>query len=341
MLTESEIVDIRRGIETAVKESHAEGLDTLMSRFDGWTPSAEVLRKTRIGLFMNTLRKNDKASDVVRAKANAFTRAWSKALSVSTASTASTSDSVSAIPRSASGSFAAPALATSSVPPHRANSLPLAQSPASATPVRANSLVSPASAAAASQAEDPRSPVEVDFDPEFDPKASTKDSLGDKARDTSVKLFVSALSTGISNADPKLVFWKARQIEDGLCREFHGVTDKYKSQFRTLVSNIKNLENLKLRTDILGGRIDARKMATMSAEDLMSESAKIAKEKAEKEIKHWASTAKSVEAVTDEFKCGKCGKRKATYYQKQTRSADEPMTTFVTCQNCGNKWKFC
>lgn len=33
--------------------------------------------------------------------------------------------------------------------------------------------------------------------------------------------------------------------------------------------------------------------------------------------------------------------RKTTYYQMQTRSADEPMTTFVTCVNCGNRWKFC
>ena len=30
---------------------------------------------------------------------------------------------------------------------------------------------------------------------------------------------------------------------------------------------------------------------------------------------------------------------KCTYYQLQTRSADEPMTTFVTCINCGNRWK--
>ena len=45
-------------------------------------------------------------------------------------------------------------------------------------------------------------------------------------------------------------------------------------------------------------------------------------------------------ASTDEFKCYKCKQRKCTYYQLQTRSADEPMTTFVTCLNCGNKWKF-
>jgi transcription elongation factor S-II len=41
------------------------------------------------------------------------------------------------------------------------------------------------------------------------------------------------------------------------------------------------------------------------------------------------------------FKCGKCKTYKTSYYQMQTRSADEPMTTFVTCHNCGNKWRFC
>lgn len=34
----------------------------------------------------------------------------------------------------------------------------------------------------------------------------------------------------------------------------------------------------------------------------------------------------SAQAETDQFKCGKCGHRKTTYYQMQTRSADEPMT---------------
>lgn len=39
------------------------------------------------------------------------------------------------------------------------------------------------------------------------------------------------------------------------------------------------------------------------------------------------------------FKCGKCKSIKTTYYQLQTRSADEPMTSYVTCKNCGNRWK--
>ena len=46
-----------------------------------------------------------------------------------------------------------------------------------------------------------------------------------------------------------------------------------------------------------------------------------------------------ISASTDEFKCFKCFKRNCTYYQLQTRSADEPMTTFVTCLDCGNRWK--
>lgn len=39
------------------------------------------------------------------------------------------------------------------------------------------------------------------------------------------------------------------------------------------------------------------------------------------------------------LKCGKCHSKNTTYRQAQTRSADEPMTTFATCLECGNKWK--
>ena len=39
--------------------------------------------------------------------------------------------------------------------------------------------------------------------------------------------------------------------------------------------------------------------------------------------------------------CSRCKKKsKCSYYQMQTRSADEPMTTFVTCLECDKQWKF-
>ena len=53
------------------------------------------------------------------------------------------------------------------------------------------------------------------------------------------------------------------------------------------------------------------------------------------------SLDQAVQASTDQFRCGKCRKSNCTYYQMQTRSADEPMTTFVQCvtPGCGNRWK--
>lgn len=42
--------------------------------------------------------------------------------------------------------------------------------------------------------------------------------------------------------------------------------------------------------------------------------------------------------ATDQFFCGRCHKRQCTYYELQTRSADEPMTIFIQCVNCGKRW---
>lgn len=37
--------------------------------------------------------------------------------------------------------------------------------------------------------------------------------------------------------------------------------------------------------------------------------------------------------------CGKCKSRKTSYAEFQVRSADEPMTVFARCHNCGSRWK--
>ena len=46
-----------------------------------------------------------------------------------------------------------------------------------------------------------------------------------------------------------------------------------------------------------------------------------------------------IEASTDTFTCRKCRSNKCTFYQQQVRSADESMTTYVSCISCGNRWK--
>ena len=45
------------------------------------------------------------------------------------------------------------------------------------------------------------------------------------------------------------------------------------------------------------------------------------------------------ESASDLFKCPRCHKSKTIHCEVQTRSSDEPMTTFITCLECGKKWK--
>ena len=44
-------------------------------------------------------------------------------------------------------------------------------------------------------------------------------------------------------------------------------------------------------------------------------------------------------ASTDTFTCRKCKGNKCTYYLMQTKSADEPMTCFIQCVLCNNRWR--
>lgn len=56
-------------------------------------------------------------------------------------------------------------------------------------------------------------------------------------------------------------------------------------------------------------------------------------------LKHEHVLESKPEAMTTQFRCGKCKKRECIYKEKQVRSADEPMTLFITCLNCGNRWR--
>lgn len=47
----------------------------------------------------------------------------------------------------------------------------------------------------------------------------------------------------------------------------------------------------------------------------------------------------TVEASTDMYTCKKCKSKRCTYYEMQTRSADEPATVFITCLDCGKRWR--
>lgn len=114
----------------------------------------------------------------------------------------------------------------------------------------------------------------------------------------------------------------------------------YLSKVRSIYSNLKRdsyIQNKNFLTLVINDKIDIKNIANMSIYDIFPENwkeileLKSKKDKLKYELKP--------EAMTDAFKCRKCGSRSTSYYEVQTRSADEPMTQFITCLNCNNRWK--
>ena len=59
----------------------------------------------------------------------------------------------------------------------------------------------------------------------------------------------------------------------------------------------------------------------------------------EEVMRHKTAYQSTQVAMTELVKCGKCKKNKVSYFEMQTRSADEPMTHFYTCLLCGHRWR--
>tara|TARA_B110000285_G_scaffold2803_1_gene2931 strand:- start:1969 stop:2496 length:528 start_codon:yes stop_codon:yes gene_type:complete len=114
----------------------------------------------------------------------------------------------------------------------------------------------------------------------------------------------------------------------------------YLSRIRSIYTNLKEdsyLQNKNLKNKILENKIDPRNISSLSRYDIFPEIwGELLKKLAEKDKLKYELKP---EAMTDMFKCRKCGSRSCAYYEFQTRSADEPMTQFITCLDCNNNWK--
>lgn len=166
--------------------------------------------------------------------------------------------------------------------------------------------------------------------------------LQDKVRNACLKLLYSSLELQ-SSTDPHMVFSTALGIEQAAYSKIGASTtnNEYRSKVRSLSLNLKDKNNPELRASVLSGEIGPEHLVIMRSEELASNALKAQQESIRQQNLHNAKGAEAQEAETDAFQCGKCKAKKTRYYQMQTRSADEPMTTFVTCVNCNNKWKFC
>ena len=114
----------------------------------------------------------------------------------------------------------------------------------------------------------------------------------------------------------------------------------YRQCVRTVISNIhpdSPVQNARLLIRVQEGEFTLSTIPFMSAYDMFPEKWFVLKDKLLQREQKILEGNKS--RATDQFKCRRCQKRECTYYELQTRSADEPMTIFITCLNCGKEWR--
>jgi transcription elongation factor S-II len=116
--------------------------------------------------------------------------------------------------------------------------------------------------------------------------------------------------------------------------------EAYMAKSRSMVANLNPssyIANSRLHERLEEKEFLPNEMASMAPENLFPEAWEgVIRD----EIQHMKGAFEaSMTAMTDTYTCGKCKKNRCTYYELQTRSADEPLTTFVRCLNCGHRWK--
>ncbi|CAD5112215.1 DgyrCDS1448 [Dimorphilus gyrociliatus] len=271
----------------------------------------EVLQKTKIGMIVNNFRKSTKDDEVI-SLARSLIKSWKKLIGDS--GKKDTKEKGKSVHHEGGQEF-----------PRTDSTLSTMSDDYSQSPTD-------------SQRKDSPNPANMHMIRSYPERVShTSDPIRLKCRE----MLVNALKSGdlpTESNDPVDV---AAAIEDHIFNEFGNTDNKYKNRVRSRVLNLRDSKNPKLRENVLMGYISAERIAIMTAEDMASDEMKELREKFTKQAINDHQMAVRGGTATSLIKCGKCGKRSVLYNQVQTRSADEPMTTFCLCQECGHRWKFC
>ncbi|KAE8450630.1 hypothetical protein EG329_005974 [Mollisiaceae sp. DMI_Dod_QoI] len=162
---------------------------------------------------------------------------------------------------------------------------------------------------------------------------------GIPTRDACIGLIYNGLAFMSDESTTRLIL-RSMEVEQAAFDFFKGDNPDYRAKLRSLFQNLKNASNRELGPRVMSGEIPPSRFVTMTHEELKSAERRKEDEKLEKENLKKAQVPMAEKSISDALKCGKCGQKKVSYSQAQTRSADEPMTTFCECTVCGNRWKF-
>jgi len=325
----------------------------VMKRLSGMNVSVEILKVTQIGKVVNKLRKH--ADNRVASIANTILTDWKSSVTPSSPSLSSSTSSLSSSSSSVEKSTK-PAAAKLKV----AEKLESQQSIKNEEKEKEKEKEKEDEEEAQSSDEDSddddddkapskkkrkvsSSTVESNKRKKIDPPFVKKNGKTNPAggengiRDTVRALLMESLAPKEDDGDLDPME-AASQIEEVLYSIFKSANKDYKAKYRSLSFNLKNKKNPFLRRAVLTGDISIEKLCQMSAHEMASPEEQAKRKEIEKYHLE-ASKLDKLEATTDQFLCGKCKNRKCSYYQLQTRSADEPMTVFITCTVCNNRWK--
>eukprot|EP01054_Gregarina_sp_Poly1_P006171 Gregarina_sp_Poly_1__6170@NODE_3265_length_1224_cov_138_324978_g2073_i0_p1_GENE_NODE_3265_length_1224_cov_138_324978_g2073_i0NODE_3265_length_1224_cov_138_324978_g2073_i0_p1_ORF_typecomplete_len308_score53_62TFIIS_M/PF07500_14/1_8e03TFIIS_M/PF07500_14/3e24TFIIS_C/PF01096_18/1_7e17Med26/PF08711_11/2_4e10Cytochrome_C7/PF14522_6/0_11DUF4189/PF13827_6/4_7e02DUF4189/PF13827_6/1Cytochrome_C554/PF13435_6/1_6e04Cytochrome_C554/PF13435_6/0_15_NODE_3265_length_1224_cov_138_324978_g2073_i01681091 len=193
--------------------------------------------------------------------------------------------------------------------------------------------------------EEPLCPKIVSCDAQYDGPL-TRDEKRNKCREFLFKAFLEGMGDDQRNMlDVKNVCKLVAELEEVLHEvhmEKNSNSKEYNYQFRTIKSNLADKKNPEFNARIYLGAIPLHELAVMASTDMASDAKKRERQKAKKDALEACQSdwdLRNVKRAKGQFPCGKCRSENTTYFQMQTRSSDEPMTTYVTCLNCHNRWK--
>lgn len=165
------------------------------------------------------------------------------------------------------------------------------------------------------------------------------DVTNQDTRDRCIGLFYNGLCFQ-STASPLSVLEVAIAVEKAAFDAFGPETNAtYTSKNRSLFMNLKNKSNPGLRQGVMSGDIAPDRFVNMTNDELKSAERRKEDLKIVQENLKDSQVPQAEKSISSSLQCGKCGEKKVSYSQAQTRSADEPMTTFCECTVCGKRWK--
>ncbi|KAJ1896002.1 transcription elongation factor TFIIS [Kickxella alabastrina] len=361
-----ELKSLCKALSEAQEAQNKDDLNAMLNKLIAIPVEEKLLRATGAGQVVGRLRNYE--DPAIAALAKSVVQKWKKDVMASNSRSNSSTPKVAAATSAAAAAAAAtnqkpiPTTAVAVKKQQQAAAAAVASASASAVASSdvSNKSQSPAPSLAAAattsaaapdvaskvaSAPKPATPGVASGAVRIGPRTAASDKVsvavsGDSTRNKCIELLYNSIAAD-SDADSEILLQRSSGIE---LVEFEkaesSITTTYKSKIRSLCLNLRDKKNPDLRNSVILGIITPKHLCNMTSEEMAPKELQVAIDKMNQENLADARAPIAEVSETDMFRCGRCGNRRCTYYQMQTRSADEPMTTFVTCVVCTNRWRF-